>query len=179
MNHRKIVAGCTLALCAAAAIAVTAQTVRITGTPKATGTSQGQQSEPRPTQVGKTPGGGPPTPQYDIGQMWKKMNALAEEVEALKKQNQSLAAKLQQLQQSQQSLAQSATAIKQLDAEYRSHTHFLPNIGQTALSALPGMQEIANKSGVGHYKGQWDTIRVLWVTGNQGVAAVGTPIQLK
>jgi septal ring factor EnvC (AmiA/AmiB activator) len=119
----------------------------------------------------------PPTMEYDLGHMSKRIAALAEQIEALKKENQALSNKLAQLQQRQPATAQNAAALKQLDAAFRSHTHYMPEIGQMALSAVPGMQDMANKLGLGALKAQWDTFKVLWKTGNGGLGTVGPPIQ--
>lgn len=118
----------------------------------------------------------PPTAEIDLARMSARLSALSEQVEELKKQNQALAAKVQQLTQAAQANAQTASALKQLDAAFRSHTHYMPDIGQMALSAVPGMQDIANKAGLGAVKAQWDTIKVLWKTGNGGLGVVGPPV---
>jgi chromosome segregation ATPase len=50
-----------------------------------------------------------------------------------------------------------------LNSSYQSHTHYMPAFGQQVLSSIPGMQEIANKAGVGYVKSQWENYRILFL----------------
>jgi hypothetical protein len=123
----------------------------------------------------------PPAAEYNLGAMARSIAALEAQVEALKKQNQLFAAqnkalegKVAALQAWTNYAQQTANTLKQLDAEFRNHTHRMPNIGIMALSAIPGMQQIANSAGIGGVKAQWDTMKMLWIDPyTKGVDFVG------
>ena len=182
MNKARLIRALVIALAAHAAAAEVSgqqqptarQPIRIVGP-----TTKQQDAPPKgPATTGPN---GPrqatqPTAEIDLVRMSMRLNALAEQVEELRKQNQALASKVQQLTQAAQANAQTASALKQLDAAFRSHTHYMPEVGQMALSAVPGMQDIANKAGLGAVKAQWDTIKLLWKTGNGGLGVVGPPV---
>lgn len=62
-----------------------------------------------------------------------------------------------------------------LNSSYQSHKHYMPAFGQQALSSIPGMQDIANKSGVGYVKPQWENMRILFLNQySAGIDVTGT-----
>jgi hypothetical protein len=53
----------------------------------------------------------------------------------------------------------------------------MPNIGIMALNALPGMQDIAGKAGVGHVIEQWKGIKMHVSFGNgSNLGRTGLPV---
>ena len=121
----------------------------------------------------------PPTAQYDIGHIVKRLAALEAQVADLKKRNDALEAQVRKMEgqmvamKLQNSLDGVKTSggdkisaeLKRLDAALRSHTHSL-NSNIMALSAVPGMQDLANKAGIGHVIQQWQNVKMLWTSGN-------------
>ena len=159
------------------AFAASAQT---TPTPKRLG---GQQAAPpRPKEVESKP----LAAHYDMVGLFKRLDALEAQVTELKKHNAALEAKVafmnkQLLQASSQAAGAVATLqlLKQrfesLDAALRNHTHSMSSIGVMALSAIPGMQDLANKAGVGHVIQQWQGMKMLWTPGGSA-GQTGTAI---
>ena len=124
----------------------------------------------------------PPVAQYDIGHIVKRLAALEAQVAELKKRNDALAAELTQMR-----LRDSAPKgvggpsvqdrLNKLEQAMGSHTHYLSGTGVIALSALPGMQDIANKAGVGPAIQQWKDIKVHVTLGTGGgPTRTGTPV---
>lgn len=116
----------------------------------------------------------------------QKQNAvLASEIAVLQKQNQTLTAQNKNLadqlkgvwaeQKAEITLTNSKyqkldLRLNELDSSHHalkssfvSHKHHMPAFGQQALSSIPGMQDIANKAGVGYVKSQWENIRILFL----------------
>ena len=104
-----------------------------------------------------------------------QLSSLQKQNEALSSQSKNLAAQLksqasgmigtgQKLQGLESRINQVDSSLSVLNSSYQSHKHYMPPIGEQALSAIAGMQEIANKSGVGYVKPQWENIRVLFRT---------------
>ena len=132
----------------------------------------------------------PPAAQYDIGHIVKRIPAVEAQVAELKKKNAALEAQIIQMKlidslASKKPPSGINTAagdptqdrLKKLEDTVRNHTHYMPNIGVMALNALPGMQEIANKSGVGHVLQQWKDIKMHVSFGSGGgLDRTGLPI---
>jgi hypothetical protein len=118
----------------------------------------------------------PPVAQYDIGHIVKRLAGVEAQVAELKKQNAALANEIAAMKlkaaapKGVPSLPGTSVPerLKKLEDTLRSHTHYMPNIGVTALSALPGMQDIAGKAGVGHVIEQWKGIKMHVSFGNGG-----------
>jgi len=136
---------------------------------------------------------------YNLGLIVKKVAALEAQVALLKKQNETLAGQFSLQQKANDVLTSENKALiaivtahgvsltsankkiqgleakfDQLDSSYQSHTHYMPSIGQQALSSVPGMQDIANKSGVGYVKPQWENILILSLNQySKGIAVTG------
>jgi hypothetical protein len=122
---------------------------------------------------------------YDIGHIVKRLAALEAQVAELKKKNAALESQIAAMK-----LKDSLPAggmhvpgtsvqdrLKSLEIALRNHTHYMPNIGVMALNALPGMQDIANKSGVGHVIEQWKGIKMHVSFGSGGgLDRTGLPI---
>lgn len=142
------------------------------------------QTERLPRQAGPqgaTPTQTKPTAQYDIGAIVKKLSALEAQVTELKKRNEALEATVKKMDVQIGSLKLQQTNVSGLTAELqklnnalRNHTHSI-NVGVMALSAIPGMQDLANKAGVGYVIQQWQTMKMLWTPGG-GPGETGTAI---
>lgn len=148
------------------------------------------QTTPAPRQAGPT-GGRPteskmPAAQYDIGAIVKTLRALETKVADLKKRNDALEALVKQMQSQvgsmnnklSTSVNQAVDPIKadlqRLDNALHNHTHPI-NVGVMALSAIPGMQDLANKAGVSSVIQQWQTMKMLWTPGG-GPGQTGTAV---
>ena len=121
-----------------------------------------------------------PVAQYDIGLISRKLAALEAQVAELKKRNAALESQVTAM-KIQNSIPKSADGtqerLKRLEQAMAGHTHQMPVIGSMALNALPGMQDIANKAGVGHVIEQWKGIKVHATFGSGGAPGrTGTPI---
>jgi hypothetical protein len=136
--------------------------------PKPASTQQGGPS-------GKLSETKPPAAHYDIGAIVKRLMALEGQVADLKKRNAELEMKTAQLAaQLSKPLEQlSANVLSQklaqekvnqrlnwLDNALRNHTHNLPDLSFTALSAIPGMQPIAKSAGVGAVIQDWHAVKI-------------------
>jgi hypothetical protein len=137
--------------------------------------ASGQQGPP----TGKLSETKPPAAHYDIGDIVKRLAALEGQVGQLKKENAALETQLKKMQVTIGSInvanAASAASANKVTAELqrfdnalRSHTHAMPSIGIMALSAIPGMQDMANKAGIGAVIQQWQGMKMLWTIGNGG-----------
>ena len=159
----------------------TTSTVRPTVPPKPAGTQQAGPSGGKPTEAR------PPVAQYDIGHIVKRLVALEAQVADLKKRNAELEVKTTQLAAQltkpleqlsanllNQKLAQDKVnqRLNWLDNAVRNHTHNLPNLSFTALSAIPGMQAIANSAGVGGVIQNWHAIKVYQQVGPISTAII-------
>ena len=128
-----------------------------------------------------------PAAHYDIGAIIKRLSGLEAQVADLEKRNDALETQVKKMQvqigslntklaSSGKEVGQNVDPIKaelqRLDNALRNHTHSL-NIGVMALSAIPGMQDMANKAGVGNVIQQWQTMKMLWTTGG-GPGQTGT-----
>jgi hypothetical protein len=169
-------------------LAIAAPAISQTSSPRKTVVQTNQQTtQPtasKQTSVTQSPAG---QADYNLGLIVKKIAALEAQVALLKKQNETLTAQVSsqqklndQLTSDNKGLIAVVTAhgvsltsankkiegldakFTQLNSSYQGHTHHMPPIGQQVLSSIPGMQEIANKSGVGYVKAQWDGIRILF-----------------
>jgi hypothetical protein len=136
------------------------------------------------SQSGTTPSAAKaPTAQYDLGLMVKHLSQLDAQVAELKKRNEALEAVVKKMQVQIGSLDLQKTTsgnlktggvdkvtaeLQRLDNALRNHTHSMPSVGIMALSAIPGMQELANKAGIGHVIQQWQSMKMLWTTGSGG-----------
>ena len=123
-----------------------------------------------------------PLAQYDIGHIVKRLAAVEAQVGDLKKQNAVLANQIAEM-KLKASLPKGLPGtsvterLKKLEDTLRNHTHYMPNIGVMALNALPGMQDIAGKAGVGHVIEQWKGIKMHVSFGNGGgLDRTGLPI---
>jgi len=126
-----------------------------------------------------------PVAQYDIGHIVKRLAAVEAQAAELKKQNAALANQIAEM-KLKASLPKGLSSLpgtsvperlKKLEDTLRSHTHYMPTIGIMALNALPGMQDIAGKSGVGHVIEQWKGIKMHVSFGNgAGLDRTGLPI---
>ena len=126
-----------------------------------------------------------PVAQYDIGHIVKRLAGVESQVAELKKQNAALAHQIAEM-KLKASLPKGLTSLpgtsvperlKKLEDTVRNHTHYMPNIGIVALNALPGMQDIAGKAGVGHVIEQWKGIKVHVSFGNGGdLGRTGLPV---
>ena len=126
-----------------------------------------------------------PLAQYDIGHIVKRLAGVEAQVAELKKQNAALASEIAAMKM-KAALPKGLSSmpgtsvperLKKLEDTLRSHTHYMPNIGIMALNALPGMQDIAGKAGVGHVIEQWKGIKVHVSFGNGGdLGKTGLPI---
>ena len=90
----------------------------------------------------------------------------------LKAHGASLTGAQQTLQALETKFNQLDSSLSNLNSSYQSHTHYIPMFGEQALSSIAGMQEIANKAGVGYVKPQWEKIRILFRNTNSN--ATGT-----
>jgi len=126
-----------------------------------------------------------PLAQYDIGHIVKRLVAVEAQVGELKKQNAALANEIAAMKMKAAlpkelpSLPGTSVPdrLKKLEDTLRNHTHYMPNIGIMALNALPGMQDIAGKAGVGHVIEQWKGIKMHVSFGNGGgLDRTGLPI---
>jgi peptidoglycan hydrolase CwlO-like protein len=142
--------------------------------------ASGQQGGPSTGKLSETK---PPAAQYDIGHIVKSLAALEGQVADLKKKNAELEGKTAQLNKQleqlsanllSQKLAQEKanTRLNRLDNALHNHTHSLPNLSFTALSAIPGMQSIANSAGVGSVVQSWNTIKVYQQVGPISAAII-------
>lgn len=129
--------------------------------------ASGQQGPP----TGKLSETKPPAAHYDIGHIVKSLAALEGQVADLKKRNAELEVKTAQLNKQleqlnanllSQKLAQEKAnqRLNWVDNALRNHTHNLPNLSFTALSAIPGMQPIAKSAGVGAVIQDWHAIKI-------------------
>ncbi len=126
-----------------------------------------------------------PVAQYDIGHIVKRLAAVEAQAAELKKQNAALANEIAVLKlkaaapKGVPSLPGTSVPerLKKLEDALRTHTHHMPNIGIMALNALPGMQDIAGKAGVGHVIEQWKGIKMHVSFGNGGdLGRTGLPV---
>jgi hypothetical protein len=129
----------------------------------------------------------PPVAQYDIGLISRRLVALEAQVAELTKRNEAQAAEIAKLK-----IPHGLTTVKgntlsagpsvqdrlnRLEQAMGSHTHYLSGIGVIALNALPGMQDIANKAGVGHVIQQWKDLKVHVTFGTgAGPERTGPPV---
>lgn len=160
LRHAGALALAIFAACAAAA-AQTTSVVRTTPTPRPA--AQARQ-ERTPTEAR------PPAAQYDIGLIVKRLAALEAQVSDLKAKNAALEAALTKQAMQKESILNApinpkvAAELQRLDGALRNHTHPLP-ANLMALSAIPGMQEIANKTGMAAVIQQWQSIKLVWTSG--------------
>jgi hypothetical protein len=134
----------------------------------------GRVTGPRPAETK------PPVAQYDIGLISRKLAALEAQVAELKKRNAALESQVtaMKIKDSIPKLPDGTQdRLKRLEQALAGHMHHMPAIGSMALSALPGLQEIANKAGVGHVIEQWKGIKLHATFGSGGAPGrTGTPI---
>ena len=121
-----------------------------------------------------------PVAEYDIGLIARKLAALEAQVAELKKRNAALESQVVAMKM-KDSIPKmpdgTQDRLKRLEQAMASHTHYMPAIGVMALNALPGMQDIANKAGVGHVIEQWKGIKVHATLGGGGAPGrTGTPV---
>ena len=144
------------------------------------------QSNPQQSTDRKPTEAKPPVAQYDMFQIVKKLTALEAQVAELKKKSANLESQIAAM-KLKDSIPVAGGAkplspsveerLKTVENSLRNHTHSMPNIGIMALNALPGMQEIASKSGMGHVIEQWKSIKMHVSLGNGGgPGKTGPPI---
>jgi chromosome segregation ATPase len=132
--------------------------------------------------------------ELQVASLQKQNGALESQVASLQKQNDSLVSQNKVIQgqlktqTNKDNIANSKLEelgikftqldgrLQQLDSTYQTHTHYMPAIGEQALSSIPGMQDIANKVGVGYVKSQWENIRILFLNQySKGISITGPP----
>lgn len=129
----------------------------------------------------------PPVAEYDLGIFSRKLRALEGKVAELEKKNAALETQVTAMKLKDSFAAKNPGGIspggtvperlKRLEDGLRNHQHYMPNIGIMALNALPGMQEIASKSGMGHVIEQWKGIKMhLSFGAGGGLDRTGAPI---
>ena len=70
------------------------------------------------------------------------------------------------------------SSLSTLNSSYQSHKHYIPMFGEQVLSSIAGMQEIANKAGVGYVKPQWEKMRILFRnTDSNAAGTTGTIVK--
>lgn len=146
---------------------------------------QGRASDRRPAESR------PPAAQYDVGLIARRLAALEAQVTELKKRNDALASEIGQMKLRDALGSKNVNngipgaspgpsvqeRLRKLEQAMVGHTHHMPVIGVIALNALPGMQDIANKAGVGHILQQWKEIKVHATFGGGGAPGrTGTPV---
>lgn len=162
LRHAGALALAIFATCAAAAAQTqTTSVVRTTPTPRP---APQVRQERTPTEAR------PPAAQYDIGLIVKRLAALEAQVSDLKAKNAALEAALTKQSMQKESVANApinpkvTAELQRLDGALRNHTHPLP-ANLIALSAIPGMQDIANKTGMAAVIQQWQSIKLVWTSG--------------